>query len=526
MRDAWRRAQAWAPEFVAEDLRAARELAEEYRRDAVIWRAGLDRHPVGSPERELAERDVAAAEQLATVSAARVDALERIQAVRTDWLDRNRELQERAAFAGDELERRGLDRDTAAPVGEQQELFTIADPSPTPSPTRPTRATTAAGVRDLDPAQHQLDLDERAPRRSRCRIDRARGHRAHDVEHHRQHRRPSVRATADDAQRRPPQATRGAARPRRRSSRTPRRRTAMPSCSPRPNVRPTASASSPLCSRRDPSRPTSPPRSRCTSTTPLAASGRRRRRAHRRRVHHRGLHAHRLAGIPTGPDHRRAARRTRRPRGRRGAYPAPRARRRRDDDETSTSGQPATTTSSPAPTSRRARVSSHLTRRVPARSAVALLFGAHGSDRTGPTCHPCHGETPAVFCGVQLRAARGGGRGQPLPRPVSRGVVDRCRGKGRSRAGSGEPQIVDGRGAGRAGGAVRAPPRHRPLRPTRQSPTARLLGGSRIDYDVDTFDPCSPFRSTLWLKTAVVDRQLAPQAAPEPGAAAGGGVRG
>ena len=118
------------PQFVAEDLHNARELAEEYRRDAVIWRAGLDQHPVGSPERDLAERDVAAAEHLAAVSAARVEALERIQAVRTDWLDRNRELQERAAFAGDELERRGLDRDTAAPVGEQQELFTIADGEP------------------------------------------------------------------------------------------------------------------------------------------------------------------------------------------------------------------------------------------------------------------------------------------------------------------------------------------------------------------------------------------------------------
>ena len=67
MRDAWRRAQAWAPEFVAADLHDARELAEEYRRDAVIWRAGLDRHPVGSAEREMDERDVAAAEHLAAV---------------------------------------------------------------------------------------------------------------------------------------------------------------------------------------------------------------------------------------------------------------------------------------------------------------------------------------------------------------------------------------------------------------------------------------------------------------------------
>ena len=197
MRDAWRRAQAWAPEFVAEDLHAARELAEEYRRDAVIWRAGLDRHPDGSPERELAERDLAAAEQLAAVSAARVEALERIQAVRTDWLDRNRELQERAAFAGDELERRGLDRDTAAPIGEQQELFTITDTAPDTEPdTAPdtdAAATTARGMRGLDPAQHQLDLDGVPRAVPAAASTRPRGHRAHHREHCRQRRRPGLR---------------------------------------------------------------------------------------------------------------------------------------------------------------------------------------------------------------------------------------------------------------------------------------------------------------------------------------------
>ena len=199
MRDAWRRAQAWAPQFVAEDLHAARELAEEYRRDAVIWRAGLDRHPDGSAERELAERDLAAAEQLAAVSAARVEALERIQAVRTDWLDRNRELQERAAFAGDELERRGLDRDTAAPIGEQQELLTITDTAPDTEPdTAPDTdadcaATTARGVRGLDPVAAPARPRRRAPRRACRRIDQARGHRAHHLEHCRQRRRPGLR---------------------------------------------------------------------------------------------------------------------------------------------------------------------------------------------------------------------------------------------------------------------------------------------------------------------------------------------
>ena len=161
MRDAWRRAQAWAPEFVAADLRGARELAEEYRRDAVIWQAGLDRHPAGSPDREMDQRDVDAAEHLAAVWSARVEALERIQAARTDWLDRTREVQERAAFAGDELERRGLDRDTAAPMGEQQELFAVAAGEPTVvEADAGVDATEVSGTgRGLDPAQRRLDID-------------------------------------------------------------------------------------------------------------------------------------------------------------------------------------------------------------------------------------------------------------------------------------------------------------------------------------------------------------------------------
>ena len=47
-------------------------------------------------------------------------------------------------------------------------------------------------------------------------------------------------------------------------------------------------------------------------------------------------------------------------------------------------------------------------------------------------------------------------------------------------------------------------------------PFSAPAGISDTDFDVDAFDPCSPFRSTLWLKAAVVDPQLAPQTAPEP----------
>lgn len=48
-------------------------------------------------------------------------------------------------------------------------------------------------------------------------------------------------------------------------------------------------------------------------------------------------------------------------------------------------------------------------------------------------------------------------------------------------------------------------------------PFSAPAGISDTDFDVDSFDPCSPFRSTLWLKAAVVDPRLAPQTAAEPG---------
>jgi hypothetical protein len=176
MRDAWRRAQTWAPAYVADELHTARHLAEEYRRDAVIWRAALDQHPDDSPQRALEQRDVDAAERLAAVHSARVAALEQIDAVRTEWHDRHRDTEQRAHFAGDELERRGLDRDTAAPLGEQHELFDLttrdANGHTTAQDVVPSRADHNAAIRRAavargrvpDPAQHELELDD-VPRR-------------------------------------------------------------------------------------------------------------------------------------------------------------------------------------------------------------------------------------------------------------------------------------------------------------------------------------------------------------------------
>ena len=124
MREVWRREQTWAPRYVADDLRDARLTAEEYRRDAVIWRQALDRHPVGSAERALEQRDVDDAERLAAHWSARAETLEQVHTARTEWYARTAEVRERAGFAGDELERRGADRDTIVPSGAQQESFT------------------------------------------------------------------------------------------------------------------------------------------------------------------------------------------------------------------------------------------------------------------------------------------------------------------------------------------------------------------------------------------------------------------
>lgn len=131
MRQTWQTAQTWAPEYVSDQLAAAREQAADYRRDTIIWAAGQDQHHPDSPARPAADTDLAAAQRLAARAAARVEALEDIHAVRQDWYTRHADEREQARYAGDELERRGLHRDTAAPARPQPEqsvLLDIAEP--------------------------------------------------------------------------------------------------------------------------------------------------------------------------------------------------------------------------------------------------------------------------------------------------------------------------------------------------------------------------------------------------------------
>ena len=418
MRDAWRRAQAWEPQFVAADLHNARELAEEYRRDAVIWRAGLDQDPVGSPERELAERDVAAAEHLAAVSAARVEALERIQDVRTDWLERTRDVQERAAFAGDELERRGLDRDTADPVGEQQELFTIGNGEPAAD----ADAEVAAGVvsdadaatsaaqtmRGLDPAQRQFDLDgvhravpaatasERvatehqttgAPSTSRRRRDHRQ--RRSEIRAGRGRRaacRRANRSAAHAPAQQPEAAPDGYAELFAETERAAEREREQPALF---EVQPTpvdVAAAQPL--HLDDS-PGDAAGARAVDTAAERTDG---------RGHRRGRLADRLPGHPASRDHRRDACRTRRPSRRRGGRASPsrgRPGRRRPRPR----GIPRRR-STRAPTSTRARA-------CPPNSSGAHRSKRRRGRRLLPGARPTSGPNRCGVCPCQWAQGRG-----------------------------------------------------------------------------------------------------------------------
>ena len=48
-------------------------------------------------------------------------------------------------------------------------------------------------------------------------------------------------------------------------------------------------------------------------------------------------------------------------------------------------------------------------------------------------------------------------------------------------------------------------------------PLSAPVGGSRLDFDVSRFDTCAPFSSSYWVTTAILARDLEPQAVPEPG---------
>ncbi len=153
MRQRWRREQTWAPYFVGEEITDARLDAAAYRQDVVLWRAEAQMHEVGSPQRERVEADIVAAERAATSSDARAEHLQTIHGARAEWAREAEATRIRHEKAGEELQRRGLEREITPAAVEQPGLFDVVEPD----------SSTRSQARGADRDEHQqtleLDLD-------------------------------------------------------------------------------------------------------------------------------------------------------------------------------------------------------------------------------------------------------------------------------------------------------------------------------------------------------------------------------
>ncbi len=116
---AWERAQAWAPAYVADQLRDAHQVAETSRRDAILGAAELATATDPVPQDATRADTVDNAAQTADVAAGRASELERIYRDRAAWADTAAEVEQRARLAAEELTRRDLPLPDSAPQDGQ-----------------------------------------------------------------------------------------------------------------------------------------------------------------------------------------------------------------------------------------------------------------------------------------------------------------------------------------------------------------------------------------------------------------------
>jgi hypothetical protein len=159
MRAQWQREQTWAPEYVAEDMQAAYRVADEFRTDAALFRAQLERMSPDSPEYAETAAETERVERLALDYAERARQLEDIHGARAGWFANTEPARVADELAVDELERRNLPADIAPPAeAEQQELFRIADEREVGPD--PERAAEPAAEHERDQAEReQLAVD-------------------------------------------------------------------------------------------------------------------------------------------------------------------------------------------------------------------------------------------------------------------------------------------------------------------------------------------------------------------------------
>jgi hypothetical protein len=135
----WQRAQAWAPPFVADQLREAHILAQECCRDATLAHVQLATAAPGAAEHATFSARATRAALIAEQATQHTHQLEQAHHERSNWAHNTRELQEYARAAAEELARRGLD------------MHPGASPPALATPSRPTATDGRLAAHDGQP---------------------------------------------------------------------------------------------------------------------------------------------------------------------------------------------------------------------------------------------------------------------------------------------------------------------------------------------------------------------------------------
>lgn len=127
VRERWTREQAWAPAYVAEEMRAAYQLGREYSEDVALAGAQLAQLEPDDAAWEQTAAQLERSERLAELTLERARQLDEIHHSRGGWYAATELARAGDELARAELERRGLPAQRELDGGEQLELFDPAD---------------------------------------------------------------------------------------------------------------------------------------------------------------------------------------------------------------------------------------------------------------------------------------------------------------------------------------------------------------------------------------------------------------
>lgn len=123
LRERWTREQAWAPQWVADELAAAYEHSAEAQQDADLTAARLGQLPSDADGRDWVQAQHTAAARDAETYLERAQQLEEVHQARLGWASATAAVEEADRYAASELERRGLPLQRAENRPEQLGLF-------------------------------------------------------------------------------------------------------------------------------------------------------------------------------------------------------------------------------------------------------------------------------------------------------------------------------------------------------------------------------------------------------------------